>query len=82
MQNAWGLSSGAMWLVAITIMGLILIGLLMSGVDFRFALMFLAPLLLAFADDAWIPTWIGGLVWIFIVGFTMFIAWNRFKETY
>jgi len=79
-ENSLSQTFGSMVIVGLAIIFLFFIVLVIAGVDFRFSLIIIAPLLLAMASSGWFPAYIGGLVWVVVIGFGLFIAWNRFRE--
>lgn len=71
---------GSMTLVALLIMLAILIAFLLIGVDFRFAVMFVSPLTLAFVSIGWFASWVGIVFWILVVMFGGYILWTIIKR--
>lgn len=79
-EDAWFGSSGNMILVAFGIMFFFLIVMLIIGIDFRFALMLIAPLIIVFTEIGWFPDWVAGIFWVLVVGIAIFIFWNLLRE--
>jgi hypothetical protein len=71
---------GSMTYVAIAIILFFLIGFLLTGFDFRFALLIITPLIIVFSSVGWFPKWIGGFAWIIIIGFGLYIAYRMLHE--
>jgi hypothetical protein len=70
---------GSMALVALLIMLALLIGFMFVGIDFRYSIMFISPLTLAFAQIGWFPQWVSIVFWIVIVMFGGYILWSKVK---
>jgi hypothetical protein len=73
---------GNMTIVALGIMLVLLVGFLLLNIDFRFAVMFVSPLTLAFVKLTWFPGWVGLVFWIFVVMFGGYLAWSAIAERF
>ena len=73
-------SSGNMILVGIGIMAFIFVIFLIFNIDFRLALLFDSPLILAFSKVGWFPSWVGGVFWVLIVGIGIYMLINIIRE--
>ena len=73
-------SVGNLNIMSLIIVCFFIFGLLIVGVDFRFALMLVLPLIMVFSDSGWLPKWVGGLLWILIVTFVGYFLWIYVKE--
>jgi hypothetical protein len=73
-ENLFG-TLGSYTLFAVAIICIVLVALLFIGVEFRFALLILAPLIvgLSYMGSDWLPQWIVGLAWIIIIGYSIYI---------
>ena len=71
---------GNMTLVALLIMFFFLIGFLILRIDFKFALLFTAPMALAFVEIGWFPSIVGFLTWFFIIVYGGILFWKHFSE--
>lgn len=73
---------GSMYLGAIVIMFLLLIGFLFCNIDFKFALLLISPLPIVFSNIGWFPGWVGGVFWVIVVTFGGLVIWNTLKREY
>jgi hypothetical protein len=71
---------GSMELVALLIMLALLIAFLIIGIDFRYSIMFVSPLTLAFVEIGWFAKWVSIVFWIMIVMFGGYILWTNIKR--
>ena len=69
-----------MYLWALGIMVFCLIGFLFAGIEFRFAVLLIAPLVVGFGYMGWFPMWF----WVFFVtivfAYGIYIFWNYIRE--
>jgi hypothetical protein len=65
-----------MYLIGLGFMALFLIGFLILGLDLKYSIMFISPMLIGFSDAGWFPGWIGVMTWILIAGFGLYLLWN------
>lgn len=73
-------ATGSLTLVAFGIMAFFLIGFMFSGIDFRYSILIITPLVIIFTKMGWLPIEVSGIFWVIIIGFALFIAWNYIKE--
>lgn len=72
------------WTGSLAVAGLLIIAfffiiLLIVGLDFRFSLMFVMPLGVAFSDFGWFPGWVSIMFWILFVGLGVFLVYRAFE---
>jgi len=80
LENTLHSMFGSMSLVALVIMGIMAIGFMFAGMDFRFAVMMVTPMILAFVEIGWFPQWVGAVFWMLVVLFGGYIAWTYIKR--
>lgn len=73
-------SFGGTYLVFGLIFVAIFIGFLMAGINFRFALLFSSPVLVVMAQSGVIAPWIGYIIYIFVIGFGMYVAYGEMQS--
>lgn len=55
--------------------------LVWRGMDFRYALMVITPAVAKLAGT-WLPMWFGFMLWFFVVGFGLYLAWKAVTPSY
>ena len=75
-------TAGNSYLVALGILAFFVIAFLIIGLDFRYALLIPAPLVLAFVSLGWFPQWVGVMFWFLVITLGGFIMWNLIKDRY
>lgn len=73
-------SIGSYAVLALILVLVFLGAYLVMGVDFRFSLLLISPLIPSFASGGWIPAWVEGLFWIVGVGFGMYFLYVIIKD--
>lgn len=74
--------TGNLTLSAIIIVGIAIFFLIWRGVDFRYTAFLLAPSIAQLSTLGWFPVWVGGMVWFFVVGFGLYIAYRAIVPSY
>lgn len=80
-SSLFGLT-GDITLLAIILFVVFLFLLVWRGVDFRYALMMLAPCLAKLSSGGWLPVWVEPVLWFFVVGFGLYLAWKAITPSY
>jgi len=73
-------SSGSMYLVGLLIMLFFFIAFLIIGLPFKYSLMFVSPLPIAFVQIGWFPQIIATIFWLLIAGFGIFMFWTYISD--
>lgn len=71
---------GSMNLASIMIIFFFLIVFIILGLNVRMGIIATAPLGVTFALVGWLDSWVGGLYWVFIIGFGLYTVWNLIAE--
>jgi len=79
-QNGLQSLFGSLALPALLIMLVIAVAFMIAGIDFRFALMMVSPLTLAFVSIGWFPAWVSVVFWIFVVAIAGFMLWSNLQQ--
>lgn len=66
-------SLGSMYIAGLAIMVFFIIAFVIAGMDFKYAIMFTSPLVLAFVEMGWFPVWISTVFWLLIAGLGIFL---------
>lgn len=69
-------SFGSLWIIALIIMIMFIIAALLMGVDLKFAMLFLLPLIMVFTNYGWLPLWTGITFTMIVVGFGGYMMWT------
>jgi NADH:ubiquinone oxidoreductase subunit 3 (subunit A) len=72
--------TGSLTIAALLILFFFLIVLLIVGIDFRFALMFVMPLAVAFTAYGWFSLWVSIVFWLVVIGFGVFLVYRNFES--
>lgn len=75
--------SGSLYFVAIIILLFFIIGFLLAGLDFRFALLMVFPLVVYFSSEAvgiFGSPIISGVFWLVVIALGLFVAWSLIQE--
>ncbi len=81
-MSSWFGFTGSYLLIAMMILVFFLLAFLIIGLDFRFALLFVMPLVVAFADAGWfgVTKWFSVLIWFIAIGLSIFIIYSMFSD--
>ena len=73
---------GNLELMAFILIAIALFIMIWRGVDFRYALMLIAPSVARIAEGGWIPSWINLVLWFVVVGFGLYLGWKALVPNY
>ena len=79
-QQALFGSTGDYLYVAMGILVLFVVLFLFVGIDFKYAVMFTAPLGIAFSNGGWFNSWVGVVYWLLVVSMGIFTVWQLISE--
>jgi hypothetical protein len=68
--------------LALIIIILFVVLLVWRGLDFRYCLMLLAPCIARIAQSGWLPAWVEGMLWFFVVGFGLYLGWKAIAPSF
>ena len=71
---------GSMQFVAFAIMIFFILAFLLMGIEFRYAVLIIAPLIVGFGAMGWVDKWLVIMAWIMIITFAGSIVWNIIRE--
>ena len=73
---------GSFMLLAVALAVIFFFILVWRGMDFRYALMLIAPALVKLSSGGWLPAWFEFVIWFFVVGFGLYLAWKAVTPSY
>ena len=71
----FGSLGGAIIFVLLGIL-VFIIAFLMAGIPFRFAVLFSIPFIWGASQVGWLPVWVEGLFWFFIIGYGIYLFYT------
>lgn len=71
--------TGSYYIISMAIVVFLLVAFLFAGLDFKFALMFTAPVIWGLANISWLPAWTKLLSAMFVIGFGLILVMSRFR---
>jgi hypothetical protein len=73
---------GNLGYAAIAFLFLFIIIFIIIGLNARFAILATMPLGLAFTASNWLDSWVAGLYWMVIIGFSLYTLWTLLQSEY
>lgn len=64
------------YLFVLMVMVVFIIGFIVAGVPFRFAILFSIPFIWGASSIGWLPNWVEGLFWFFIIGYGIYLFYT------
>lgn len=79
-MQSWFGFTGDYTLIALGILAFFVLGFVIIGLDFKFALLLCLPLAAVFTAEGWFNTWFSFIFWFLAVAITGFIVWTHLIE--